>query len=215
MNLSLSESISIGAVVIAILMMGSGKLKFNLLAYSLQTALLAIVTILHGTTLMNPDSIFAISVAIVVLKSIGIPYFLNRIITRIDVKNDPGTLVPIPMTMHASLILFGLAHVLATSLPKSLATNMGDASAAIGLLLIGILFMLTRRTAVSQVLGFLTMENGIFLFALTQTKGMPMLVEMGVFLDVLVGVMIAGLFIFRIQKSFEHIDVTQLTGLRD
>jgi hydrogenase-4 membrane subunit HyfE len=59
------------------------------------------------------------------------------------------------------------------------------------------------------------MENGIYLFALTQTHGMPMIVEMGILLDVLVGVMITGLLLFNIKKSFEHIDVTQLTDLRD
>jgi hydrogenase-4 component E len=79
----------------------------------------------------------------------------------------------------------------------------------------GMLLMLTRRLAISQIIGFLVMENGIYLFALTQTRGMPMIVEMGVLLDVLVGVMITGLLLFNIKKSFEHIDVTQLTDLRD
>jgi hydrogenase-4 component E len=59
------------------------------------------------------------------------------------------------------------------------------------------------------------LENGIFLYALTQTHGMPLMVEMGVLLDVLVGVMLAGLVIFRLNRSFEHIDVTQLRGLRE
>jgi hydrogenase-4 component E len=65
------------------------------------------------------------------------------------------------------------------------------------------------------VIGFLVLENGIFLYALTQTHGMPLIIEMGVLLDVLAGVMVAGLVIFRLNRSFEHIDVTQLTGLRD
>lgn len=75
--------------------------------------------------------------------------------------------------------------------------------------------MLTRKLAISQIVGFLVMENGIYLFALTQTHGMPMIVEMGILLDVLVGVMITGMLLFNIKKSFEHIDVTQLTDLRD
>jgi hydrogenase-4 component E len=65
------------------------------------------------------------------------------------------------------------------------------------------------------VIGFLVIENGIYLFSLTQTGGLPILVEMGVLLDLLVGIMIAGLLLHRIKKSFEHIDVTKLTGLRD
>jgi hydrogenase-4 component E len=74
--------------------------------------------------------------------------------------------------------------------------------------------MLTRRLALSQVIGFLVLENGIFLYGLTQTHGMPLLVEMGVIFDVLVGVLVSGLVIFRLNRSFEHIDVTQLRGLR-
>jgi hydrogenase-4 component E len=87
--------------------------------------------------------------------------------------------------------------------------------AAMSLLFTGVLLMLTRKLAISQIIGFLVMENGIYLFALTQTHGMPMIVEMGILLDVLVGVMITGLLLFNIKKSFEHIDVTQLTDLRD
>jgi hydrogenase-4 component E len=74
--------------------------------------------------------------------------------------------------------------------------------------------MLTRRLAISQIVGFLVLENGIFLYALTQTFGMPLMVEMGVVFDVLVGVMVAGLVIFRLDRSFEHVDVTKLTGLK-
>ena len=86
---------------------------------------------------------------------------------------------------------------------------------AVSLLLIGMLLMLTRRLAISQVIGFLVLENGIFLYALTQTHGIPLMVEMGIVLDVLVGVMIAGVVIFRLNRSFEHIDVTQLRGLKE
>ncbi len=75
--------------------------------------------------------------------------------------------------------------------------------------------MLTRRLAISQVIGFLVLENGIFLYALTQTHGIPLMVEMGIVLDVLVGVMIAGVVIFRLNRSFEHIDVTKLRGLKE
>jgi hydrogenase-4 component E len=91
----------------------------------------------------------------------------------------------------------------------------GAGGMALCLLLVGMLLMLTRRLAISQVIGFLVLENGIFLYALTQTQGIPLMVEMGILLDVLVGVMIAGVVIFRLNRSFEHIDVTQLRGLKD
>ena len=92
--------------------------------------------------------------------------------------------------------------------------NQGSAGMALALIFIGMLLMITRRLALSQVIGFLTMENGIFLYGLTQTRHMPMLVEMGIVFEVLIGVLIAGVFIFRINRSFEHIDVTEMRRLR-
>jgi hydrogenase-4 component E len=151
------------------------------------------------------------------VKAIGIPLFLNWIIRRINVESDPGTFLAAPLAMHLSIILMGGSYLLASQLP-GLMTD-GDsrfgATAAMSLLFTGILLMLTRKFALSQIIGFLILENGIYLFALTQTQGMPMIVEMGILLDVLVGVMIAGLLTFRIKKSFEHIDVSQLTELKD
>ncbi len=83
------------------------------------------------------------------------------------------------------------------------------------ILFTGVLLMLARRIAISQITGFLVLENGIYLFALTQTHGMPLFIEMGVLLELLGAVMIGGLLLHRIKKSFEHIDVTQLTELRE
>ena len=74
--------------------------------------------------------------------------------------------------------------------------------------------MITRRLALSQLVGLLVLENGILLFGLTQTHGMPLMVEMGAVFEILVGVLIGGLVIFRLNRSFEHIDVTDLTRLR-
>lgn len=216
MTMSLPEFLSIGAAVVAILMLGSGQLRFNLLTYSLQTLFVAGVTVLHALH-GSGFLLTAVSIAIVVLKGVGIPVFLSWVIKRIDARSDPGTFLPIPLSMHASIVLFGLAHLLAIGLPAAPQSvgGSGDATGAISLLFSGIVFMLTRRAALSQIIGFLTLENGIYLFALTQTHGMPMMVEMGVLLDLLAAVMIAGLITFRIKKSFEHIDVSQLTGLRD
>ena len=74
--------------------------------------------------------------------------------------------------------------------------------------------MLTRRLALSQIIGFITLENGVYTFALTQTDGLPILIEMAVFIDILGAVMLAGVLIFNIKRSFEHIDVTRLSNLK-
>jgi hydrogenase-4 component E len=74
--------------------------------------------------------------------------------------------------------------------------------------------MLTRRLALSQIIGFITLENGVYLFALTQTDGLPILIEMAVFIDILGAVMLSGVLIFNIKRSFEHIDVSRLNNLK-
>ncbi len=216
MNLTPYEMVGIGAAVAAILMVGSGHLRVNLTMYALQTVLIAVETGLYAYS-KHEDHFYFVAAAIFLVKAYGVPRFLSWIIKHIEVRSDPGTVLPTPLVMHLSIILFGLSYLLACQLPApgGHVLVLAGASAAISLVFTGLLMMLTRRIALSQIIGFLTMENGIYLFALTQTEGMPMMVEMGILLDVLGGVMIAGLLAFKIKKSFEHIDVTQLTRLRD
>ncbi len=214
--MSYPELFAIASAVMAILMIGSGRLRINLLFYAFQTVFASAVTASCG--LVSGDhQLYSIGLAILLVKAIGVSAFIAWITKRIGVTSDPGTLIPVPLSMHASIVFLVVAHLLASQLPhlKGQDHSLGGATAAISLLLTGTLFMLARKVAVSQIIGFLTMENGIYLFALTQTRGMPMMVELGILLDVLVVVMIAGLIIFRIKRSFEHIDVTLLTELKE
>ena len=233
MSLDLYEILALSAAVIAILMLGTTHLRVNLWFYGVHTVVVAMMTWLIGTFSTHHDEMFmpqffgplnislqAHAVQAIffgLFKGIAVPLFLMRIIRHIQVESDSGTLLPTALTMHLNVLLLGASYLLAAQLP-GLGVE-GDsrigAMAGMSLLFTGILLMLTRRLAISQIIGFLVMENGIYLFALTQTFGMPMIVEMGILLDVLVGVMITGLLLFGIKKSFEHIDVTQLTDLKD
>jgi hydrogenase-4 component E len=216
MTLDFAEMLAIGAAIFAVLMVGTGNLRFNLFLYSCQTTLVAAVTAAQAG-IFNENHLYTLALSIFLLKAIGVAVFLVWILQFICVFVDDGTMLPIPLAMHISIVLMGVAHLLACQLPAAPGGESitGSATAAISLLFTGALFMLTRKTAISQVIGFLTIENGIYLVALTLAHGMPMMVELGILLDVLVGVMIAGLITFRIQKSFEHIDVSRLTELKD
>lgn len=207
---------SITSAIFAILMAGSGDLKLNLYLYSLQTVAIACGSVAHSLA-TGASHLYLVAIAILTVKAFFVPSFLSWIARKIEAHSDPGVLLPIPMGMHLAIVLLGLSNLLARTLPQpqGLIVATGGATAAISLIFTGTLFMLTRRVALSQIIGFLTIENGIYIFAVTQTSGMPLIVEMGVLLDVLVGVMISGLFIFRIKKSFEHIDVTQLDRLKE
>ena len=118
--------------------------------------------------------------------------------------------------MRLSILLFILSFFVANHLPTPGAGGMvlATSTASISLLFSGLVMMLTRRLALSQIIGFITVENGVYLFAFTQTEGLPVLIEMAVFIDILGAVMIAGVLIFSIKRSFEHIDVTRLTNLK-
>jgi hydrogenase-4 component E len=211
---NLSDSLSIGAVVFAILMSGSGQIRLNLLLYSLQTILITFSSITHPLHGEGSEA-YIIGFAMLLTKAFVVPFYLSSVAGKINATADPGVFVPIPASMHLSILLLGLSGLLAQTIPHPLLNTTGSATAGIALLLIGLLFMLCRRTAVSQIVGFLTLENGIFVIAFSQTRGMPLIVEMGVLLDVLAAVMMSGLLVFRIKKSFEHIDVTLLDGFRE
>ncbi|HNB22819.1 MAG TPA: hypothetical protein PKZ32_10385 [Candidatus Melainabacteria bacterium] len=210
------EMVMVSAAVVAILMVGTPNIGLSLLLYGLETLLIAIATALSAKV-HGDFNLLYIALLVATCKAAGIPLFLRWTTRRLQISRDLGAVLTPPLAMHLSIMLLAVSFWLTQQLPAPQGETSGwyGAAAGISLLFTGLVLMLTRRLAISQILGFLVIENGIFTFALTQTHGMPMFVEMGVMLDVLAGVMIAGLLTFRIQKSFEHIDVAQLTDLRD
>jgi len=216
MTLTPIDSIALLIALSAVLMVGSTHLRVNLWLFSVQTTLLSLITALYSAK-WSDFNLLVVAILLFSVKAISVPRFLAFIIRKINVQRDSGTLVPTPIAMHLCIGFMVVSYLLAQQLP----TPPGDpvawptATAAISLVCTGLVLMLTRRVALSQIVGFLVMENGIYLFGLGQTRGMPLLIEMGIMLDVLTGVMIAGLIVFRIKKNFEHIDVTRLAELKE
>lgn len=216
LHLSASDLFALAAALFAILLVGSTHLRVNIDLFRLQVIALCLVSAFHGYRHNDPH-LYLIAGVLFALKAIAVPAFLQHIIRKVHVHRDAGTVLTAPLAMHLSLGFLIIGYLLSRELPVPSTGELGwpGATAAISLVCTGLLVMMTRRIALSQVIGFLVMENGIYLFGVTQTTGMPLLVEMGILLDVLVGVMISGLIAFRIQKSFEHIDVTMLAELKE
>lgn len=216
MTITATDLCILTAALLTCLMVGSLHLKVNLWLYALATLFIALAT---GTAAREHSEVGLIYIAILIafLKALCIPRFFSWAIDKLHVHRDLGAMIPPPLAMHASMLFFALSFVLTKEIPSHTGPGNGWLGAAGGISLVftGLILMLTRRLAIGQILGFLVIENGIYVFALTQTKGMPMMVEMGILLDVLVGVMVSGLLLFKIQKSFEHIDIGQLTELKD
>ena len=152
----------------------------------------------------------------VALKVFALPWILHRLIVRLNVKWDVETLINIPTTMllGIALVIFALNLALPIAQLGNTVTR-NTLGVAIACVLLSFLMMITRRKAISQVIGFLAMENGLFFAAISATHGMPMVVELGVALDVLVGTLILGVFFFQIREQFDSLDLQHLEKLKE
>ena len=186
----------------------------NLLA--IQGAVLAATTLLVAWRTGEGHLYFS-AILTIALKVVFLPWLLHRLIRRLQVYWDTEPLLNISGTMLVGLVIvvvfaFGLAQPI-TQLAN---TAMRDAiGIAIAVVLLAFLMMITRRKAMSQVIGFLSMENGLFFGAMSATYGMPMIVEFGVALDVLVAMLVLGVFFFQIREQFDSLDLHHLESLKE
>jgi hydrogenase-4 component E len=151
-----------------------------------------------------------------VLKVMVLPWLLHRLIVRLDVKWDVEGLINIPTTMLLGIVLVVFAFNLALPISQ-LANTVTRATLGIAMasVMLAFLMMITRRKAIPQVIGFLAMENGLFFAATSATYGMPMVVELGIGLDVLVAMLILGVFFFQIREQFDSLDLQHLEKLKE
>ncbi len=200
-------------------------LSFALLAQRRVLSLIHLFT-LQGLTLVASTSIMAYFTdqphlfwsagMTFVLKVIVIPWLLLRLLKRLDVRWDVETLLNIPTTMLLGIVLVIFAFNLAapiSSLSESVAR--GTLGIALACVLLSFLMMITRTKAIAQVIGFLAMENALFFAATSATYGMPMVVELGIALDVLIGMVILGVFMFQIREQFDSLDIRKLERLKE
>jgi hydrogenase-4 component E len=150
------------------------------------------------------------------LKVVFLPWLLHRLMRRLAVYWDTEPMLHISGTMMLGLLIvvfsFGLAQPIAALASTATRNAVGIAVAVI---LLAFLSMITRRKAMSQVVGFLSMENGLFFGAMSATYGMPMVVELGVALDVLVAMLVLGVFFFQIREQFDSLDLHHLESLKE
>jgi len=150
------------------------------------------------------------------LKVVVLPVILHRLIRRLNVKWDVETLINIPTLMLVGIVLVVFAFNLAIPISEfSQSMARGTLGIALACVLLSFLMMITRSKAVPQVIGFLAMENGLFFAATSATYGMPMVVELGIALDVLVGMVILGVFLFQIREQFDSLDIRHLESLKE
>ena len=159
--------------------------------------------------------LYLVAMMIIFLKVFLIPYFLNVTAKRIKVDENLGLFVNPQLSLVFALIFTYCSWVLSVNLGFGQGSLQSMAvTVAFSLIFNGAFLMISRMKAFTQVVGILVMENGIFLFASSVSGGMPFFAEIAVFFDVFVSVVIMGVFVFRINKLFTHIDVNKLSRLK-
>ena len=163
----------------------------------------------------NDPELYFVAVFMFILKALILPYYLNRMRNNLQTTREIDPYV----NNAASLILAGLLVLLAYAITRplvlvsSLPTRSGI-PLAVGLIFVGLFVVSSRKKALTQIIGFLVLENGIMLLAALGTYGIPLVVELGVFLDVLMGFLVMQVLVYHIQDTFESIDVDQLNQLK-
>ena len=172
------------------------------------TAIVGYVTGVHH--------LFISSLLTLTFKVILLPYILYALMRKLDIKREIESLVNIPGTMliGIALVIFSY-HLTAPITHLSTLVTRSTLAVALATVMLGLLMMVTRSHAVTQIIGFLAMENGLFFAATSATYGMPMVVELGVALDLLIAAFIFGIFFFHISTTFDTLDVAQMAKLKE
>lgn len=206
-------------LVLQILMVAQRWLITNIRAFGVQSFLLACIaaTIAHFN---HAPHIYIVAVLTLVFKALLLPIVLERLVMKIEIQQEIEPFVNVPVSVIVSGLLTLLAYVVAESFHRpeeaAGAAHLGHntLAVAIALFLIGFFMMVNRRKALTQVLALLCLENGLFLAAISLTYGMPLIVEAGIFFDVLVATLLLAILIYRIRETFDSMDVSRLSRLR-
>lgn len=207
----------LGAVLLmlAFAMTAQRRILSLIYLFTLQGATLVLSTAVVGYVTNQPHLYLSAAVT-GVLKVVLIPYLLFRVVDRLGIRSEVETLINIPTTMLIGIGVVIFSFNLAKPIAQ-LSTTLagGTLGIALACVLLSFLMMITRAKAVPQVIGFLAMENGLFFAATSATYGMPMVVELGIALDVLIGVLILGVFMFQIREQFDSLDIHHLEQLKE
>ena len=182
-------------------------------AFAAQSLFLSLAVGWQAIVQNAPHLLVTATIAIV-LKALVIPMALRRLVRNLGIHKDIENVVGIGLTMIAGMVLVALS--MALMLRVTAGANVfarEDLAFALSVVLLGLLVMVTRRNAVSQVIGFMSLENGLVLAA-TGAKGMPMVVETSVAFSILIAFIVIGIFLFRIRERFDTVDVGALDRFR-
>jgi hydrogenase-4 component E len=202
-------------LLLAFAMLAQRRVMQLINLFALQGFVLCLSTLVVAVTTKQHHLYYSAGLTLA-LKALLLPWILHRLVRKLYVKWDVESLVNVPTTMLVGLVLVMIAFNVAQPISiLSQTISRGTLGIALAVVMLAFLMMITRTKAIPQVVGFLAMENGLFLAATSATYGMPMVVELGIALDVLVGVIILGVFFFQIRDQFDSLDIRNMERLKD
>ncbi|HEV8598020.1 MAG TPA: hypothetical protein VGQ69_01520 [Gemmatimonadales bacterium] len=209
---ALTELLLLLVILLDFAVLGTSRLSACIRAVAAQGLLLGLLSLTSG----GEWSLHAVSLALgtIAVKAVLLPWFLRWAIREASVRREVEPLVGYMASFLLGAAALAVAFAVAARLPSTGGSGL-LVPVALATLMIGLIVLITRTKALSQVLGYLMLENGIYLFGLTQTRRVPFLVEAGVLLDVFVGVFVMGIVVFHINREFDSISALKLTELRE
>ncbi|MDD4564990.1 MAG: hydrogenase [Eubacteriales bacterium] len=212
------DLLSVLVLLSSFVLVSNKKITAYIKTFQIQSALIALIAGIMGWSIaVNEDKydILIICVIIIALKVIFIPHLLYKTYGNIEyrVEKDFFMNIPIIVLICCGLVVFSYFSV----------SNIGSLTGfhinhqvvnSLSVVLIGFFFMISRKKAIGQIIGYLVIENGIFVTAMFSTNGMPFIVDIGIFIDMITAVMIMGIMVTRINKKFESINIDKLSKLK-
>jgi hydrogenase-4 component E len=202
-----------GLVLVSFMLLYQDRLYALLNIFALHAVVLAL-SVAWQALVQDAPHLYVTAAIALIFKGIVIPLVLHRIIQRLGIHREIETVVGVGLTMMAGIGLVALSIVVmlrVTADADPLARE--DLALALSVVLLGLLMMVSRRNAVSQVVGFMSLENGLVLAA-TGAKGMPLVVEISVAFSILIAFIVIGIFLFRIRERFDTVDIHALDRFR-
>jgi hydrogenase-4 component E len=202
-----------GLVLVSFLLLYQDRMYALLTVFALHAVVLAL-SVAWQAYVQHAPHLFVTAAIALIFKAIAIPTTLHRIVERLGIHREIETVGGVGLTMLAGMGLVALSMVVmlkVTAGADPLARE--DLAFALSVVLLGLLMMVTRRNAVSQVVGFMSLENGLVLAA-TGAKGMPLVVEISVAFSILIAFIVIGIFLFRIRERFDTVDIHALDRFR-
>ncbi|MGH6883007.1 hydrogenase-4 component E [Hypericibacter sp.] len=202
-----------GLVLVSFMMLYQDRLYALLNVFALHAVVLAL-SVAWQAYVQHAPHLYVTAAIALLFKGMVIPFALHRMVIRLGIHREIETVVGVGMTMLAGMGLVALSMVVMLRVtPSADPLAREDLAFALSVLLLGLLIMVTRRNAVSQVVGFMSLENGLVLAA-TGAKGMPLVVEISVAFSILIAFIVIGIFLFRIRERFDTVDIGALDDFR-